>query len=359
MNDVIPVLSAMQQGDPHPERRRSGFTLIELLVVIAIIAILIALLVPAVQKVREAAARTQCLNNLKQIGLALHNYHDHAKGFPPGSNQTLDAKWQWTWMAFILPDVEQDNAYKAAIAFANSDPQSSYSPYGNGGTWYGLSGNPNDGPNPAQGVYVPIYICPSDWRTYPVQVDYGLGSVPMGYTTYVGNSGSRGDPGYGTGPPVPFNGILYADSRIRMLEIRDGTSNTILAGEHPPSDDLQLGWYFDGAGLDNTGTMEVTLNTQGWTQNTVVSFVGWYYPQYSNCVSVANGGGNAGPDMYNGFEPGDTFNQCHMGHYWSLHPGGMNTLFADGSVRFLSYSLSPANFAALCSRADGELPVFE
>jgi prepilin-type N-terminal cleavage/methylation domain-containing protein/prepilin-type processing-associated H-X9-DG protein len=335
-------------------RTPSGFTLIELLVVIAIIAVLIALLLPAVQKVREAASRTQCLNNLKQIGLALHNYHDTYKCFPSGSHQTVDRNWYWSWMAYILPYVEQDNLYKTATAFANSDPQSSYSPYGNGGVWYGFSGKPNDGPNPAQGQVIPIYLCPSDWRLLMANIDYGLGPTPVGFTTYVGNSGSVGDPGYGTGPAVPFNGILYHDSSIRMLQIKDGTSNTILVGEHPPSDDLQWGWWFDGAGLDNTGTFEVTLNTQGWSENTIASFVGWYYPQYSDCVSVVNGGTNTGPNTYNGLVPGDTSNHCHIGHYWSLHPGGMNALMADTHVRFFSYGITPATFAAFCSRDGGE-----
>jgi prepilin-type N-terminal cleavage/methylation domain-containing protein/prepilin-type processing-associated H-X9-DG protein len=343
--------------------RRIGFTLIELLVVIAIIAVLIALLVPAVQKVREAANRIQCGNNLKQIGIALHHYHDQEKHFPIGDHAPWppDRYWGWTWLAFILPYIEQDTIYNQAIAFADSDPQSSWSPYGNGGTWYGFPGkNPNDGPNPAQGQVIPTYLCPSDWRTLIVRVDYGLGSTPMGFTTYVGNSGTTGDPGYvgsgiGNAPAVAFNGVLFFESQVRMAQIRDGTSNTILAGEHPPSDDLQVGWWFDGAGVDGAGTFEVCMNTQGWSEATIASAVALLYPQWSNCVPVANGGGNAGPDTYGGFEPGDIFNQCHMGHYWSLHPGGMNTLFADGSVRFLSYGMAPATFAALCSRAGGEV----
>ena len=112
--------------------RRSGFTLIELLVVIAIIGVLIALLLPAVQKVREAANRTQCLNNMKQMGLALHNYHDTFKRFPPSSDNGLRPYRlghntgytpYWSWMAYILPFIEQDNAWNQAIQWAHKgDP---------------------------------------------------------------------------------------------------------------------------------------------------------------------------------------------------------------------------------------------
>src|SRR5882672_5693188 len=114
--------------------RRSGFTLIELLVVIAIIGVLISLLLPAVQKVREAANRTQCLNNMKQMGLALHNYHDTYKRFPPALDSSLlpyrpapYSGWTpyWSWMAYILPFIEQDNLWNQAIAWAKTDPNAS------------------------------------------------------------------------------------------------------------------------------------------------------------------------------------------------------------------------------------------
>jgi prepilin-type N-terminal cleavage/methylation domain-containing protein/prepilin-type processing-associated H-X9-DG protein len=333
--------------------RRQGFTLIELLVVIAIIAILIALLVPAVQKVREAAARTQCENNMKQMGLAMHNYHDANKYLPNGSHQTgntntsmgpIDNHWYWSWMALILPFVEQDNIWKLADQFSRSDPTSSWSPWGNGGTWYGLSGNANDGPNPAQGMVMPVYLCPSDWRTLILSIDYGIGPTPMGFTDYVGNSGSLGDP-Y-SGPQ--FNGVLYPDSKVKLTQILDGTSNTLLVGEHPPSNDFNLGWWFDGAGMDNAGNMEILMNTQGWNEPTVISFVSAFYTQYQPCL-------NSGITL-SGFVPGDPNNICSVGHYWSLHAAGMNMLMADGSVRFAYYGMSPVTFTAMASRAGGEIP---
>jgi prepilin-type processing-associated H-X9-DG protein len=342
-------------------------------VVIAIIAILIGLLVPAVQKVREAAARTECANNLKQQGLALHNYHDVYKHFPKGVNAKFPtatspggSHWGWTWMAETLPFIEQTALYAQAEFDANQDPgpapKSSWSPWGNGNTWYGL-GTANFPPNRAQGVVAQVYKCPSDWRSLITNIDYGLGSVPMGFSSYVANSGSAGDY-YGSltipsaqRPLVPFNGIIFRESRTTIQQIQDGTSNTLLVGEHPPAIDLTLGWWFDGAGINNGGTQEIIMDPLGWAQKDVVLFVTGAvgaYPSFADCVATADGGTNAGPDMYNGFEPGDIFNHCHQGHYWSLHPAGGNFLFADGGVRFLTYSMTPLNFAGLSSRNGGE-----
>jgi prepilin-type N-terminal cleavage/methylation domain-containing protein/prepilin-type processing-associated H-X9-DG protein len=346
--------------------RRSGFTLIELLVVIAIIAILIALLVPAVQKVREAAARTQCDNNLKQMGLALHNFHDANKYLPSGSHQTgtpgvatsmgtIDSHWYWSWMAQILPFVEQDTIWKMADVFANSAPISSWSPWGNGGTWYGLSPGPsNAGPNPAQGLVMPVYVCPSDWRTLVVNIDYGIGPTPMGFTDYAGNSGSVGDLYFGPN----FNGVLYPDSKVKLTQILDGTSNTVFVGEHPPSNDFNFGWWFDGAGIDNAGDMEILMNATSWKSMTAQFFYGGS-PTYGSCFTTVSTGNNPLVSFPGSLQPGDPNDPCSIGHYWSLHPGGMNCLMADGSVRFVYYGMDPAIFAAAMSRAGGEVVNFD
>jgi len=256
----------------------------------------------------------------------------------------------------ILPFIEQDTVWNQADAFARSDPTSSWSPWGNGGTWYGLSGaNSNDGPNPAQGLVMPVYNCPSDWRTLVVNIDYGIGPTPMGFTDYVGNMGSApgsaGDKGNG-GPDsaVPLNGVLYPDSKVKLIQILDGTSNTLFVGEHPPSNDFNLGWWFDGAGMDNSGNMEILMNSWGFADPAVIFFVSNYYPQYQPCL---------GNPAYNGFQPGDPNNMCSIGHYWSLHPGGMNALMCDGSVRFLYYGMNPVTFAAACTRAGGEIANFD
>ncbi len=186
----------------------SGFTLIELLVVIAIIAILIALLVPAVQKVRESASRTQCRNNLKQIGLAMHNYHDRFKRFPPGYTSKVaggqDVGPGWGWGAYILNDLEQGNLQKQcnfALDITN-------------------------GVNAAARVQsLAIFLCPSDVQVGTFVPDSA--SISLAHGNYVGVFGSNEievDPGAG-------NGIFYRNSQVRIGGITDGTSNTLMVGE--------------------------------------------------------------------------------------------------------------------------------
>ncbi|HZZ79055.1 MAG TPA: DUF1559 domain-containing protein, partial [Gemmataceae bacterium] len=200
--------------------KRPAFTLIELLVVIAIIAILIALLVPAVQKVREAAARTQCINNLKNIGLALHGYHDSKKVMPPGCASDaapwgLDgSNWGSSWKVHILPFIEQNAIYSKWVFQSSSG-------YTNAAN-IGLVNN----------LTIPVYRCPSttlpDFSPYSNTSNY----FEM-FTTYTGVSGSSTDQGVATvGSGITSaQGILFQHSKVTMVSISDGTSNTIMVAE--------------------------------------------------------------------------------------------------------------------------------
>jgi prepilin-type N-terminal cleavage/methylation domain-containing protein len=206
--------------------RGAGFTLIELLVVIAIIAVLIGLLLPAVQKVREAAARMQCLNNLKQMGLALHNYANATGTLPPATGyvNASNAGARITFAAFILPYIEQDNIYKLLQAdnFA----------------FDGYNVNPAVSPNTAKAVntVIPMYICPSSNTTPIYNYDtnpahfYNQQAV-INYKPIMGSD--RGLPGGGPYDKgyVATSGCMFLDSKVKLTEITDGTSNTMLIGE--------------------------------------------------------------------------------------------------------------------------------
>ena len=258
-------------------RRRPGFTLIELLVVIAIIGILIALLLPAVQKVREAANRTKCANNLKQIGIALHMYHDVNGSLPSASNfhtpysNPPDFHYSWSWMAMILPYIEQNNLYKAAEDFAQ---HVNYVPFGTSGP-----------ANPAQYTPIPTYQCPADTRvlvaSYVDENPQTNTQVDVAFTSYLGCNGTDLN---------SRDGVLYVNySGITFRQITDGLSNTLMVGERPPSTDLIFGWWFDGQGQGySTGSSDIVLGVLEINSNT--------YPQCPH-----------GPYQ---FSPGSLTNNC-------------------------------------------------
>jgi prepilin-type N-terminal cleavage/methylation domain-containing protein/prepilin-type processing-associated H-X9-DG protein len=295
---------------------RRAFTLIELLIVIALIAILIALLIPAVQKVRSAAGRAQCLNNMKQIGLALHNYHDTYNHFPPGL-ETSDPYWYLSWMARILPFVEQEPLGKTI------DPEyaRSKNPWGN-------FNRPNFGgvpPHIGVGTEMEMYKCPMDTRSLVASpVDLGHGNYgTIAFTSYLGVSGTQSGSN---------DGVLYCSSKVRIADIPDGAGNTLMVGERPPSTDLIYGWWYAGAGYDDVGTGDVILGTREID-----------YASEFGC-----------PEANLGLQTGVVSNDCDQTHFWSLHTGGANFLFADGSVRFLACE-ADAILPALATRAGGEV----
>lgn len=281
---------------------RRGFTLVELLVVIAIIAILIGLLLPAVQKVRDGAQRTRCQNNLKQIGVALHNYHGVYDSLPPGLTTTVP--YYMSWMTRLLPYIEQDALWQQTDAAYQIN------------TWPWA--------NPPHSGLIQVmnaYICPADGRELVASY---AGSIQIAFTGFLGVSGTDlNNP----------NGVLYANSAIRFADISDGTSNTLAAGERPPSADLWYGWWYAGAGQPPTynGSCDVVMGVSE--------------------INVSVGGCPSGPYR---FDWGTPSNLCDQFHYWSVHPNGSNFLFADGSVRFLGYSVAPV-LPALATRAGDEV----
>lgn len=290
--------------------QRPAFTLIELLVVFAIAGILMGLLLSAVQRVRRTAARVKCQNNLKQISLAVHNYHETHQAFPPGMSYAADQlRYPYLgWTARILPFVEQASLWESARTAFTTDPDPL--------EFYGHTAH-----YPIMGKVVANFTCPMDGR---ISAPVAKGPCQFAFTSYLGVAGSD----YRI-----HDGVFFLDSRVRMVEIRDGASNTLLIGERPPPPDLSFGWWYRGWGQNKDGSAEMLLGVRE------LNNLGTRYPA---CT----------PGPYH-FANGRLDNQCHMFHFWSLHSGGANFALADGSVRFLSYSANSI-MPALATRAGGE-----
>jgi prepilin-type N-terminal cleavage/methylation domain-containing protein/prepilin-type processing-associated H-X9-DG protein len=326
---------------PTP-RRQSGFTLIELLVVIAIIAILIGLLVPAVQKVREAAARIQCSNNLKQLGLALHSYHDVNKRFPYENFHISDSV-RCNWIAHLFPYFEQ-----------KFTPQL----LGPSSSW-GITVNPGPKTSPpinappgsfirnvavGNNYLVSILICPSDGPKLTSDGSYAMGNylgvnAPDTDQRDPWNSSLQGvfvywghftDPGNQYSTRGQMSGPVWG-SATTIPSITDGTSNTLMVGERPSYPEYCGYWVYSE--IDSAMGLP---NSRQWCNNR---------DQFGKPCP-------GGPQW---FRDGDVNNPCDGNHYWSLHTGGGNWLFCDGSVHFLSYSVGTALQRALATKNGGEV----
>jgi len=224
---------------------RRGFTLIELLVVIAIIGVLIALLLPAVQKARDAAIRTQCANNIKQIGLALHQYHDVEESLPPATVGQFNPKWHWSWMARILPYIEEYNLYEMAVAFASDksldETYAGLPGFASWSPWGGYLWNITYPENPATGAVVRTYRCPADTNA-PIAEEftpYNGQKLLQGFTDYQGVTGTD---------YFKQDGVLVVTKGIHLRDIADGTSSTLMVGERATTKDLSYGAWFAGCG---------------------------------------------------------------------------------------------------------------
>jgi prepilin-type N-terminal cleavage/methylation domain-containing protein/prepilin-type processing-associated H-X9-DG protein len=279
--------------------RRHGFTLIELLVVIAIIAVLIGLLVPAVQQVREAASRAQCQNNLKQIGLAFHAYHDVYKAFPTGgwdwttpptivNGQTaVGAKQKAGWAYQLLPFLEAANVWRG-----------------------GQAGTDLDRIRVAIGTPIPVYFCPT--RRGPQTVTFSdpeyMGGLKITHALcdYAASNWE------GTG-------VVRQYTPNRIADIRDGTSQTLLVSEKR----LNLEFLGQEQNDDDIGY------TAGWDNDTVRETDSAPQPDYSDSSG-----------------DGDWL-------FGSSHPGRFNAVFADGSVHTISYTVNPIVFSYLGNKSDG------
>jgi prepilin-type processing-associated H-X9-DG protein len=280
----------------------------EVLVVIAIIAILVGLILPAVQRARAAAARAQCSNNLRQLGLAAHQYHNQQRVLPAGMRYQgrKDPYLFSSWLVALLPYIEQRALWEQT--------QQAYQKLRNPFV------NP---PHVGLATVLPILVCPADGRGDQVQFA-SLSKKYVALTSYLGVEGSdlRSN-----------DGVLFRDSHICFADITDGLSNTLLAGERPPSPNFQYGWWYAGAGQKFTGSADMVLGVL--EQNILVVTAGSCAPGYYP------------------YGPGSLTNPCDMYHFWSLHDGGANFLFVDGSVRFIGYGAASI-MPALASRAGAE-----
>ncbi len=292
-------------------RQRLGFTLVELLVVIAIIGILVGLLLPAVQAAREAARRTQCLNNLMQLGLAVHHYEFNYEHLPAGvinpdgpiRNEPIGQ--DVSWIAQILPQIEE------GAAFAQFDTEAgAYSPKNQLVRQHAIN----------------TLRCPSEPRMNR--------DDKLALSSYVGCYHDREAP-----IDADNNGLMFLNSKIRFSDIRDGSTYTLLLGEAHITPD-NLGW--------TSGTRATLRNTSG------------IFPPPSEQVHL----GGMGMGMGSGVEVDvdmvekERIESLYVGGFGSYHTGGGNFVLADGSVHFLSQNIDPQTFQFMGNRADGEMIEF-
>jgi prepilin-type N-terminal cleavage/methylation domain-containing protein/prepilin-type processing-associated H-X9-DG protein len=382
-------------------RTQRAFTLIELLVVIAIIAVLIALLLPAVQAAREAARRAQCTNNLKQLGLAMHNYHQSVGSFPPGKAQSASAMpytgyagWtDWSAQAMMLPYMEQNPIYNA-INFNFC-----------GGYSYGGYCNIT-----ANNKLIASFMCPSDTnvgiggapsQNLTLAQNWGQTNYPPNINSYKGSIGTttsrwgwttgfmqcQPDPmGFGTPNPCTAysTGLFVYYFSNNIQQVTDGTSNTIAYAESLVGDPGTFSPYHRNDSVTNVTAAGIGEVADASAGNNYLGVIIPAMQQCTNAFKIAQpnasqaydsgnrwGWGAMGITLFNTIvtpnskaQPWnscrDTCNNCgsddsNWSNAQSNHPGGVNVLFADGSSRFIKDSISPQTWMALGTKANGEV----
>jgi prepilin-type processing-associated H-X9-DG protein len=278
--------------------------LLEVLVVISIMTLLSGLVMAAVAKARSTAARLQCANNLKQIALALHQFHDVRGSLPPGTeaDHPKNSQPYTTWLRKLLPFVERsaqseeiDRAFARDRSFLNLEV------------------------HVGRRTGIPLFVCPLDPRGL-VSSNPRLLPNGIGFTAYLGVEGQD---------QRQKDGVLFYDSKTRFGDVSDGLSNTLMVGERPPSATERFGWWYAGWGMNREGTLDATLG--------------------SNCFNMDV----LGCPRSMPFTAGSLRNECDALHFWSLHPGGAHFALCDGSVRLLTYG-GESNLTALATAHAGD-----
>lgn len=303
---------------------RRAFTLLELLATIAVISTLAAIVLPAIQKVREAANRMTCANNLKQMGLALHSYHGDYGRFPPGYEAdwthpnrdplTWDGPNGWAWGSHLLPYVEQDALAQQLLRHFPC--------------WHPANAG-------ATATFVKLYVCPSAPdvpRLVSIRDASGRTLATFGPSTYVANVGHDEPWSRAIGDWTPVaNGPLYRNSRIRFADVTDGTSTTVFLGEHAVISDKTWVGVVPGAVVSPRDPQRFPLSSPDAAATLVLAHSG---PARSELDII---------------HPPNA-PTCHVCQMYAAHPSGANVLLGDGSVRHVSEFINHDVWAALCSR---------
>jgi prepilin-type N-terminal cleavage/methylation domain-containing protein len=337
------------------KKRRVGFTLVELLVVIAIIGILIGLLLPAVQAAREAARRSQCSNNLKQIGLGLQNYHDIAKAFPPGAMGKDNWTWGISWMLRIMPYSEQTAGYSLST-FSGNHPGWTYAGAPDGGgvdTGY-INGRAWDK------VRIGFLLCPSS----PMEpmLDPG-GGYSHTRPQYIGISGATDGDGFLNSPNrqhlccdccqdndftglISSGGMLGPNAFQSFATMSDGSSNTLMVSE---CSNFIWNYALTAKNVQVNTVHGFLMGTPWPPPYTVEATATWgAYARVFNCTTVRYPPNSVGLSM-----AGIGANDGQNNGIYSAHPGGVQGALGDGSVRFINDNVNMYTLRLLCTRDDG------